>query len=123
MKKQAYGTVGTFLNEQVLRAAHAIAEGDMYGPTFRAESIKRDERLGFHWTSFVVEQLEDYLSGRDQYPKFTDFAPVLLERLAGEVSEVHYQLSVTRAVLWSVFGLGAVAVVLIWRRRKVSNPC
>ncbi len=64
-----------------------------------------------------------WLSARDRYPKFTDFAPVLLDRLAGEASQVHYQLSVTRAVLWSVFGLGAVAVLMIWRRRKVSNPC
>lgn len=35
MKKQAYGNVATFLNEQVLRAAHAIAEGKLYGPEFR----------------------------------------------------------------------------------------
>lgn len=121
MKKQAYGNVATFLNEQVLRAAHAIAEGELYGRESREESIRREESQGFQWTSFVVEQLEDYMSSRNKYPKFTDFAPVLLESLAQEASVVRSQTAVKRALLWGAVGLGAVVLFLTYRHRKAQD--
>ncbi len=69
----------------------------------------------------MVEQLEDYKSIRDKYPKFTEFAPVLLESLAEEASTVRSQTAVMRTMLWGAFGLGAAVLFLAYRRRKAQD--
>lgn len=118
MKKQAYAKVGTFLNEQVLRAAQAIAEVDLYGPERKGQIIALEESRGFYLTAFVAEQLEDYLLSRDIYPKFTDFTPVLFERLQQEAGKTQPDTAKTYVVLLSIAGLGACFVFLAYHLRK-----
>lgn len=87
MERQAYGSVGIFLNEQVLRAVEVLAAGELYGAAVVEEQIAYHENRGFYLTRFVLEQLEVYQSNRDQYPTFREFVPVLLSQLADYQAE------------------------------------
>lgn len=81
MRSQAYGDIGSFLNEQVLRAAEVLAAKDLYGVAEAKATLQYNEARGFYLTQFVVEQLEYYRSNREQYPTFRDYAPYLFARL------------------------------------------
>ena len=117
MKEQSYPSVGIFLNEQVIRAAQVIAEGELYGPENREASIRRDESLGFHMTSFVVERLEEYAANRDKYLRFTDYVPVLLEQLAEEAKVVQGRTTNSRITLCVLAALGLVGAWFLVRRK------
>jgi len=118
MRAQAYTNIATYLNEQVIRAAQAIAEEELHGPERREVSIQSDESRGFHMTSFIVEQLEEYATNRDTYPKFTDFIPVLLDRLAEQAQSIQARMTTTRVVLF-VAALAVLAGVwFIYRKRR-----
>lgn len=81
MRKQAYGAVEVFLNEQVLRAATALAVRERHGDDAFRQNVKNNVSWGFYLTPFVVEQLDYYATHRDQFPTFREFAPYLLDRL------------------------------------------
>ena len=69
-------------------------------------------------TSFIVEQLEEYATNRDTYPKFTDFIPVLLDRLAEQAQSIQARMTTTRVVLF-VAALAVLAGVwFIYRKRR-----
>lgn len=82
MAEQAYTTVATFLNEQVIRAMEAVAARDLFLPEVELLIVENNERWGFYLTRYVVEQLEYYQANRDLYPQFTDFVPYLYDQLA-----------------------------------------
>ncbi len=81
MRQQAYTTVGTFLNEQVIRAMEVISARDLFTPEIEAVILTYQEERGFYLTSYIVEQLEYYQANRDLYPAFTDFVPYLYDQL------------------------------------------
>lgn len=81
MRSQAYTTAGTFINEQVLRAAEVLAARDLYGVEAVEPTITYNEERGFYLTRFVVEQLETYEENRNQYPTFREYVPHLLDEL------------------------------------------
>lgn len=80
MMEQAYGSISTFYNEQIIRAMEVIAQKDLYGNTYAKREIELNERSGFYLTRFTVEQLEYYRENRDTYKTFKDFIPYLLKQ-------------------------------------------
>ena len=81
MRAQAYLTVATFLNEQVLRAVELRASQDLFQPETGARILESHESRGFYLTNFVAEQLEYYQANRTLYPTFRDFVPYLYDQL------------------------------------------
>lgn len=81
MQEQAYSSVTTFLNEQVLRAVEVVSARDLFTPEIEATIIAGHENRGFYLTSFVVELFEHYQANRSLYPTFRDFVPYLYDQL------------------------------------------
>ena len=88
MRQQAYGSVETFLNEQVLRAATTLASGDLYGPEARARDLAYNEKRGFYLTAFTVAELERYRTTRDKYAGLGEFVPELLGAYLEHLAEL-----------------------------------
>lgn len=81
MRDQAYTTVQSFLNEQVLRSMEVVAVQDLFTPEVESLVVEYNERLGFYLTRFVAEQLRYYQANRALYPTFRDFVPYLYDQL------------------------------------------
>lgn len=81
MNSQYYGQVWIFFNEQVIRGVVALAARDLYGEAAFESEIEANEDDGFYLTGYIADQMADYAANRSKYPKFTDFVPVLLDRI------------------------------------------
>lgn len=84
MKKQAYGTIAVFFNEQVLRACTLFAweEGGVLPVAAAKQQLAAEENRGFYLTAKIVSWLRDeYLRNRNAYADFSSFVPTLLDRL------------------------------------------
>lgn len=81
MHQQAYTSIETFLNEQLLRSVQVTAAQDLYGSEIREQILAYNEQVGFYLTQFVAEQLQFYQANRDRYPTFHDFVPYLYDQL------------------------------------------
>lgn len=81
MKRQGYGSLEAFLDEQILRAVTSLAAGDLLGPEALAEEANYHETHGFYLTRPVIELLREYQAERGTYRTFADFLPRLLEGL------------------------------------------
>jgi len=97
MADQAYPSVETFMNEQVLRAATTLAAREIYGEDAYLEALGYEESRGFYLyeesrgfylTEHIVGLLEYYRTHRDEYPTFRDFAPYMLDRLDEDKEEL-----------------------------------
>ena len=107
-----YGTVPSpFLVSRIEEGLRLYREG--YGEYI----IVSGGQLSLIHISFVAEQLEDYLLSRDIYPKFTDFTPVLFERLQQEAGKTQPDTAKTYVVLLSIAGLGAGFVLDVYKRQ------
>ncbi len=81
MIKQAYPTVETFMNEQVLRAVTSLAAEEMGDREAMEKEIAYNEQRSFYLTHDLVTILREYQGSRDRYPTFEAFAPVMVQRL------------------------------------------
>ncbi len=81
MGEQAYRSMTTFLNEQVIRAMEVLAARDIFSAEVEAMIIETHESRNFYLTRFVVKQLEYYQANRDPYPTFVEFVPYLYDQL------------------------------------------
>lgn len=81
MAEQAYCSVTTFLNEQVVRAMEVLAARELFSAEIEAIILETHESKHFYLTEFIVEQLEHYQANRDLYPRFSDFVPYLYDQL------------------------------------------
>lgn len=83
MQAQAYSSLATYLNEQVLRAVESLAVRDLFGDEAYHQHVTRNEMSGFHFTGYLAEYVqENYVPNRGTYPTFREFAPGLLEEMA-----------------------------------------
>jgi hypothetical protein len=124
MVKQAYSNVSTFFNEQVLRAVTAIASRDLYGEASYASEITYNEERGFYLTRFVAEVLAGYTKQRDKYPKFTDFVPVLLDRINSEQLQRpdKRQSPAVYIAAAAVVTIGAVLALVSTKKKRGLRP-
>ncbi|MCK9525699.1 MAG: DUF4932 domain-containing protein [Limnochordia bacterium] len=81
MAEQAYGSMSTFLNEQVIRAMEVLAARELFSAEIGGIVLENHESRGFYLTRYVVEQLEYYQVNRDLYPTFREFVPYLFDQL------------------------------------------
>ncbi len=93
MRKQAYSSIETFFNEQILRAVTVLAVKDLYDEDLYRDQLKYNTERGFYLTEYTIEQLEYYRNHRDEFNTFDKFIPYLfanysdnLEKLTKEVS-------------------------------------
>lgn len=86
MKAQAYGQMETFLNELVLRAT--TIRGQRMVGLVSDQGVKgllaAEAQRGFYPVEAVYRELADYEAHRDRWPRFHDFGPELLTRLAAQ---------------------------------------
>jgi len=90
MARQAYPEATTFYNELVIRAVCVVAGrelGLLSEYEARAE-LSGEAGQGFYPIGRVVDLIAEYQAGRDRYPRFGDFAPALLERLAADAAAI-----------------------------------
>lgn len=85
MTQQAYGNLGTFLNELVLRATTIRGHLGLglLPPGGQERALVQEEDRGFYPIREVTRWLEDYEANRTRWPRFSDFGPELMTRLAG----------------------------------------
>lgn len=137
MAEQKYGQVETVMLEQVLRATTAIALGDLYGPSLMERRIRIDEENGFLLTRDAVRLIGEYQRGCSQYRQFSDFVPVLLDRLAAEskpladtgvasaapppTAESGLPLSPWLMIGGFLFTIGGIATFIYQRRQGVRK--
>lgn len=90
MATMAYNSVEVFLNELVLRATTIrgqLAVGQVSEAGARS-LLDEEARRGFYPIHAVAELLRDYEANRDRWPRFGDFGPELLARLAAQSGEL-----------------------------------
>ena len=131
MSRMAYSNLSTYANEQVLRAACAVAQKDLYGDSTYEGVIANEERNNFHLTRVAAEALQDYAANRDKYPKFTDFVPVLLQRMAAKQPSTGAQKALETARFWVTFAWSMVALrwaviillvaLILWRAARIRK--
>lgn len=106
MKRQGYGSLEAFLDEQVLRAVTSIAADDLLDdPGALAEEANYHETLGFYLTRPVIELLREYQAERGQFPTFDSFVPRLLDGLSS------YRVIIPP---WAVTAAAALIVIVCW---------
>lgn len=84
MRAQAYGTLETFLDELVLRAAtlRGRVQLGLLPEANLDKALRAEESWGFTSIRAIYEALEVYEAHRDRWPRFQDFGPDLLAWLA-----------------------------------------
>lgn len=84
MKKMAYGNIGTYYNELVIRAATILGAKDLgvIQESDVRDHLLRQQRIGFKPVAIVYELLQEYQASRDRYPTFDSYVPELLDQLA-----------------------------------------
>ncbi len=129
MRGQAYGTVLSFLNEYVLRAATALAFEDLYGEGAFEQEIERNVARGFYVIRDFGQLLRYYRNNRQQYATFEDFVPYLLGRLVEEVDELasiveqkeNFEYQVSRGPLWVLMGALFLTYIIVRRERVIAE--
>lgn len=100
MRAQAYTNLETFLNELVLRATTIRGQVQIgLESAAGAEVLLNSEvQRGFFPIREVYHELQDYEAHRDRWPRFHDFGPELLNRLANQSEKLLAASTKTRAV-------------------------
>jgi hypothetical protein len=81
MKRQAYGTLFHFLSESLVRSITVTAFREIYGDEEQYYGMfQSDSRRGFYLNVFTIQQLQYYQQHRDEFPRFDDFVPYLMQQ-------------------------------------------
>jgi len=102
----------TFFEEQIIRAATALALEDAFGQEALKEEIRTLQDNGFYLTPFTIDQLRHYRDHRDKFPDFAGFLPYLLKQYQQRLCRyqaVHMGCYLLTAVL-------VLGIAFIWWR-------
>ncbi len=132
MRAMAYPNVGTYANEQVLRAIVAMATKDLYGDDAFESEITNQESNSFRLTRATTVVLQEYVANRAKYPQFTDFVPELLRQMAAkQPSKSSGQQAWETARFWITFAWSMVALrwavivllmcLILWRAARLRK--
>jgi len=83
MRKQAYGSWRSALEEHIIRAAQARMVLARQGPVEAERALADEENRGFRYIRLLYDRLAEYEDNRQAYPVFADFIPRLLSALDG----------------------------------------
>jgi len=78
MKKQAYGTWETCVNEHLVRAVTTRLAYREMGKEAGEKALLHEKRKGFFYVEALCQRLEQYERARDKYRTFADFSPELI---------------------------------------------
>nr|WP_321411358.1 DUF4932 domain-containing protein [uncultured Carboxylicivirga sp.] len=79
MKKQAYGSWTTVVNEQVIRAVTTFLAKQKYGNEIAEKVMYKEVGRGFIYTEPMMKALEIYSNNRSKYSTFADYYPTLIK--------------------------------------------
>lgn len=80
MRRQAYGSAQTMINEILVRAATIrYFEDNGAGKDVVEKLLEAEKAKGFLWIDSLYEALERYASNRALYPTLDDFMPEIVE--------------------------------------------
>ncbi len=128
MFRQAYTSVETFMNEQVLRAVTSLAAEEMGDSQDLEREMVYNEQRSFYLTRDLVTILREYQGSRDRYPSFEAFTPVMIQRLV-EIHPPHIwqrwlterNLIVVAALVASLFLYASMRGIWMLVRRLLTN--
>ncbi len=83
MQRQSYGNWRAMLNESLARAVTVEYAMEHDGPEAAGLLIRKENSRSFFWMSGLVDLLEAYRSGRQQYPTFERFMPRVVDYFNG----------------------------------------
>ena len=96
MKKQAYGSWETCVNEHIIRAITTRLTSLQYGENAENQWKLFEKSKGFFYLPNILEKLKYYEANRDVYPSFENFYPefinVFKDLFEQELSEDFYEL-------------------------------
>lgn len=122
MRKQAYGSVETFFNEQLLRAVTILAVGDLYDEQLYNKRLTYNIEKGFYLTEFTIEQLKYYRNHRDEYKTFDEFIPYLFMKYNENQQDLLKVVKYNNWVLKEGILLFAIIIFLVylvsWQKKK-----
>lgn len=82
MKKQAYGTWETSLNEHIVRANVIEMAKKAYGQKKADEILLEELSFDFIYEEDILAFLEDYTSNRTTYKTFDDYFEILMDKVS-----------------------------------------
>lgn len=88
MQRQSYGDPSTMLNQSMARAVAIEYVMEHDGQEAARTAIQKENAKSFFWMSGLVDVLETYRKGRDQYPTFDSFMPRVAEFFAGTAPRI-----------------------------------
>jgi hypothetical protein len=80
-KAQAYGEWKYLFNELVIRAITLRIANEYFGSEKAKELLIYEKSIGFSLVEIIVEILKEYENTREKYTKFSEFYPILIERM------------------------------------------
>jgi len=91
MKRQAYGSWETVVNEHVIRAITIKLAENKYGLDVANDLMFNELGRSFIYIEPILTQLDDYMNNRDSYALFSDFYPLLIENSFNLALTTNYQ--------------------------------
>jgi hypothetical protein len=82
MRRQAYGTWESTVNEHIVRAVTTRLAHLHYGPDAGERALHGEQQRGFSYVAALCAALERYEAARDTWPTLRDFYPELVAALA-----------------------------------------
>ena len=79
MQRQSYGNWKSMLEASLARAAAIEYVMEHDGPDAARKVLRRENTRSFFWMAGLVDVLESYRQGREQYPTFESFMPRVAE--------------------------------------------
>ncbi|WP_349663409.1 DUF4932 domain-containing protein [Cellulophaga lytica] len=80
-KIQAYNKWIYLLNELIIRAITIRIANKNFGTEKAKELLDYEKSIGFSLVDNIIEILKEYENNREKYSKFSEFYPILIERM------------------------------------------
>ncbi|WP_415374562.1 DUF4932 domain-containing protein [Patiriisocius sp. Uisw_017] len=80
-KTQGYSEWKYVFNEHIIRAITIRIANENFGTEKAKELLDYEKSIGFSLVNNIVEILKEYENNREKYPKFSEFYPILIERI------------------------------------------
>jgi len=105
MQRQAYPNWRVTLYEHLVRACGEVhLRAKLHGDFKKKEALKYHEGKGFWYISYIDSLLDVYETNRGQYPTFSQFVPVIANRLSQtSVEDLPERITTFRGPLDAIF--------------------
>ncbi len=104
MRNQAYPSWRISLYEHIVRACEIHIRANLYEDFKKDKPLRRQEGKGFWYISYVDSLLDVYETQRKQYPTFSQFVPVIANRLSHiSIEDLPERITTFRGPLDAIF--------------------